>query len=708
MMPEAPALESRPRLLTFGPFGFDPQTRLLFRDGVELPLPPRVLGVLELLVSRPGEIVPRQELLDRVWKDAFVTDTSLAEAISFLRQALGDDPQAPRYVQTVHRRGYRFLPVLTTPAAPPPPPTRTAPDVVKPSIVRELAPWSIAAVCTAIAATALWYALHRPVEDAPPVVRFELRPAAGTSFDRRAPAIAIAPDGRTAAWSGCDAANAACVLWVRPLDRLEPVALRGTDGATAPFFSPDGRWIGFFADGKLKKITAAGGAPTTLADAPAPGGASWNADGRIVFSGRFAGGLASVPDQGGEVRTLTQPHRDRGELRHAWPSWLPDGRAILFTIATSPVADALGQLAVLPQPSAAPQPLRGGVARAVSAGRGYLLFSTPTDLQAQRFDDRSLALAGAPEGVLESLASAQGLAQASANDRALIAVNGVPREARFSWADDPSRAVAGLARLAQIALAPDGRRAAGVIADATGSDIWIADLDRGTTTRLTYGGTNALPVWTPDGRVLYASRSAGPFSVSVAQPGGAGPRLLLKDGSHVFPGSASTDGTLATINALDDGRLAIGLTPRDGGKPVTLNDGPFDQAMPAFAPGGGWLAFTSDEGGRWQVSARRLSDGRRVAVSTEGGERPSWSADGRWIYFHDGRRVRRASFEATTGAVGAPEVVFDRPHARAVAVTPAGRVLVEETPAGPDVAIVVLQWLREVRQKLVPPVTAPR
>ena len=116
MMPEAPALERRSRLVSFGPFAFDAQNRLLSRDGTEIPLPPRVLGVLELLLDRPGEVVSRQDLLDSVWKDAFVTDTSLAEAVSFLRQALGDDPQAPRYVQTVHRRGYRFLPPVRQPA----------------------------------------------------------------------------------------------------------------------------------------------------------------------------------------------------------------------------------------------------------------------------------------------------------------------------------------------------------------------------------------------------------------------------------------------------------------------------------------------------------------------------------------------------------------------------------------------------------------
>ncbi|HEY7056852.1 MAG TPA: winged helix-turn-helix domain-containing protein, partial [Vicinamibacterales bacterium] len=252
MVPEASAVGSRPRSVSFGPFTFDVQNRLLSRSGTEIPLPPRVLGVLELLLSRPGEIVSRQELLDRVWRDAFVTDTSLAEAVSFLRQALGDDPQAPRYVQTVHRRGYRFLPPLTKPgladevnAAPP-----SAVEPIRPSIARDLAPWSITAACVVLAVTALWQTVRRPAPEAPPVARFQIQPADGTFFDRRAPALAISRDGRMLAWSGCDHTPRSCELYIRSLDQLAAVRLKGTEGAVAPFFSPDGRWIGFFADGR--------------------------------------------------------------------------------------------------------------------------------------------------------------------------------------------------------------------------------------------------------------------------------------------------------------------------------------------------------------------------------------------------------------------------------------------------------------------------
>jgi DNA-binding winged helix-turn-helix (wHTH) protein len=154
--------------LAFGPFTFDPNSRLLRRGDEVVAVPPRVLAVLELLLERAGAVVPKQELIDSVWKDAFVTDTSLAEAISFLRQTLGDDPQNPTYIQTVHRRGYRFVaPVNPLPSTPPPDVPRIeepppAPALVSPSIARQLVPWSVATVCASAAITAIWLVARQP------------------------------------------------------------------------------------------------------------------------------------------------------------------------------------------------------------------------------------------------------------------------------------------------------------------------------------------------------------------------------------------------------------------------------------------------------------------------------------------------------------------------------------------------------------------
>ena len=281
-MPEAPAIDSRPRLVNFGRVLVRFPESAAVAGGYEIPLPPRVLGVLELLLERAGEVVPRQELLDQVWKDAFVTDTSLAEAVSFLapgarRRSAGPalradgsssrlpvSPTADATCRTGrhghHKRrpyrsrfGHRSLAIL--------------------------APWSITVACTILAFTALWQTVRRPAPEPPPVVRFRVQPTAGTVFDRRAPALALSRDGRTLAWSACSSSSGTCELYVRPIDRLEATRLRATEGALAPFFSPDGPWIGFFADGRLKKIATSGGSALTLANAPGtrrwPRGGRW-------------------------------------------------------------------------------------------------------------------------------------------------------------------------------------------------------------------------------------------------------------------------------------------------------------------------------------------------------------------------------------------------------------------------------------------------
>jgi DNA-binding winged helix-turn-helix (wHTH) protein len=218
--------------LAFGPFAFDRHSRLLSRDGAEVALPPRVLGVLEVLIARPGEIVARQDLLDGVWKDAFVTDTSLAEAISFLRQALGDDPQAPRYIQTVHRRGYRFLSPLTETRSLTPDGGDRASDrsltpdpdfsgaggarfisaTTTPSLRWQILPWSVAVFCGALALAAVWRTMRVPAAEPARIARFEIPASPGTTLDHSSPALAVSPDGRVIAWTACETMSASCAL----------------------------------------------------------------------------------------------------------------------------------------------------------------------------------------------------------------------------------------------------------------------------------------------------------------------------------------------------------------------------------------------------------------------------------------------------------------------------------------------------------------
>ena len=158
-------------------------------------------------------------------------------------------------------------------------------------------PWSIAFLCLGLALAAVWHDAARRPPDPPPVSRLELRATPGTTFDRAPQPIALSPDGRSLAWSACEIAAGRCAIYARAIDRLDAHPLAGTEGGHSPVFSPDGRWIAFFADGQLKKIASAGGAATAIAAAPDPGGAAWGTNGRIAFAASAAGGLSLVDDQ---------------------------------------------------------------------------------------------------------------------------------------------------------------------------------------------------------------------------------------------------------------------------------------------------------------------------------------------------------------------------------------------------------------------------
>jgi DNA-binding winged helix-turn-helix (wHTH) protein/Tol biopolymer transport system component len=692
--------------IRFGPFAFDPQSRLLWRDGVEIPLPPRVLGVLETLLERPGEVVARQALLDEVWKDAFVTDTSLAEAVSVLRQALGDDPQSPTFIQTVHRRGYRFVAPLDAeqrqigvkPESAAAQPSAAGATPLSGAFLA----WTIAIFATALAVSSIWNVARTTAIQPAPITRFDVRPAAGSWFDHRAPAFAVAPDGRSIAWAACEGTAGTCGLFVRPIDRLDAVRLAGTDGAQAPFFSHDGGWLAFFADGKLKKIAISGGSPVVLADAPVAGGGSWNDEGEIVFSGLPAGGLSVTSDQGGEVTAITTPRVEKGELRHAWPSWMPGNRAILFTIVGSPVPAAPGQIAVKNIGSTAWRTLRTGVSRAMPAGAGYLLVGGGGDLRALSYDERTLTSSGSSDAVLDALADADGVPQfAVAGGSALVALRSASARRTIEWSDTPGRPLANAARLSQLTLSPDGGRAAGVIADTTGSDVWTVDLTSGALTRVTFSGTNVSPVWTPTGKLVYATRTAdGPFAISSLRS--------IRSDQHLFPASVAPDERVTALETSRDGHISLAIAGPDG-TARTIVSGPFDVLSAAISPDGSSIAYATDETGRGEVYVRRLDGSTRTQISTAGGERPSWAADGRAVLFHEGERFVSIPIDSDGRPRGdSLDVILDRPDARVIGVAPNGRLLIERRPLPLDGAIVILQWLRELQQRSPLPVNAPR
>jgi eukaryotic-like serine/threonine-protein kinase len=716
-----------PAVLAFGPFAFDTRSRLLSRDGLEVPLPPRVLGVLERLLQRAGDVVARQELIDTVWKDAFVTDTSLAEAVSVLRQVLGDDPQAPTYIQTLHRRGYRFVSAVT-------PRERAGPGAAGPvasdpgldtqvslSIGRELVPWSAAAICFVIAVVAVWQATRR-TEVPTPAPRFQVSPADGTSFDAAAPALAISPDGTHLAWSAC--ATTGCRLYLRAVDRLDVSPVPGTEDAHAPFFSPDGRWIGFFADGRLKKVSLGGGAPVTLADAPSMLGGAWLGN-DIVFGGGASGGLMRVSASGGEPRRLTRPRESDGEVRHAWPSLVPGQQVLLFTIATMPDDEAPGLLAALSLEAAGPgeatswRTLAEGIHTAHAAGGDAIVFARGSELHAVRFDPIRMAIAGAPRAVLPALGVSGGRAHyalsasgslvfASAPGSGDAASGAADRDLVWwspSGGDNPAAEIRGFR---SPALSPDGRRLAGVSPEGTGRDLWLADVQRGAATRVTHGGINASPVWSADGRTLYfAARTTGTYEIWSRDADATRPAAReWNPGRHAFPLAASPDGKLLAFVQASDGTGAdIWALPLLGGEPQArpLVQGPFDEGAGSFSPDSRLLAFQSSETGRWEIYVQRLADRRRVLVSTDGGERPIWNRDG--LYYQSKGRIVRATISDSGDnlVVGQILTIADLRGGRLRAISPDGRALVARTAdLSNSSAIVSIDWLRELGTMLGP------
>ncbi|MEO7134244.1 MAG: winged helix-turn-helix domain-containing protein, partial [Vicinamibacterales bacterium] len=285
-----------PESVAFGPFRFVPGDGL-WRDGCAVPLPPRAIGVLSTLLTTPGVVVSKQALMDAVWRDTFVTESSLLEAIGLLRDALGDDRKQPTYIQTVHRRGYRFIGELRT-VAPQAPLAPLAPDPLRPILVASAA-YVIATVCVTIVFALLG---QHPIERH--TSRFSISLRGDATIDPLRGSVAVSLDGSRVAYVATSTGRSQ--LFLRSVERDEAVALPGTEDASDPFFSPDGEWIGFFAHGSLQKVRAGGGTPIVIAAARAAAGASWTADNTIVFGVGSGGGLARVSASAG-VRSIGVP-----------------------------------------------------------------------------------------------------------------------------------------------------------------------------------------------------------------------------------------------------------------------------------------------------------------------------------------------------------------------------------------------------------------
>jgi Tol biopolymer transport system component len=529
---------------------------------------------------------------------------------------------------------------------------------------RAVLPWALALSMAALAA-ALGVFVARDRAEREATVRFELLPPAGAEFQMMSIAPGppvVSPDGRSLAFSAVRQGQT--LLYVRALDSAEPRALGGTDGAQYPFWSPDSRAIGFFAQSKLKRVDAAGGAPFTLCDAPDGKGASWSTQKLILFTREPNAPLQQVAESGGTPSPVTQLDAARKEDSHRHPRFLPDGRRFLY-LARVPGGSERGDNAVMAGSlDGGPHTLvlRSGTMAEYASGR--LFYLRERTLVSQPFDLRRLALTGEPAPVTNDVRviGTTGVGVFSASAGTLVyQVGQSPGVRKLVWRDRQGKALGTLAEpgryLFQVALSPRGDTAVASILDtSTGnSDLWTIDLARGVRSRFTFDPRNDLsPVWSPDGQsVVFASnRELHPGLYRKALGGAGEEELLLELPEIAHPTGISPDGRVLVFARQAGGNWDTWALPLDGARtPVPLLQTPHMEVAATFSPDGRYLAYTSVETGRPEVYVIPYpATGRRWQVSTHGGAYPRWRRDGREIVYQTQDGTLTAAAVSTTGA----------------------------------------------------------
>jgi eukaryotic-like serine/threonine-protein kinase len=510
----------------------------------------------------------------------------------------------------------------------------------------------LAAAAFFVAALALGYSAYfkRPPEQTR-AVRFTLSPPdkwslAGTgavTTGATAP-VKISPDGQQIAFVAISAEGKS-LLWVRSLDTLTAQSLAGTEGASAPFWSPDSRSLGFFAGGKLKKIDMSGGPPITLCDAPDNRGGTWNRDGVIVFAPTNTSALQKVSASGGMPTPATV--LGQGELGHIRPSFLPDGRHILYS-TIAPGRGLGGPIYLASLDSAERKLLFNATSANAVYTQGYLLFLRETTLIAQPFDARRLVLTGDAFPIAERIRTSvstqpYGYFSASENGALVYQTGAETANSQLLWFDRMGKQIGALgdpAAYRSAEFSPDGKRASVSILEEAGKgeDIWLYDVARGLRTRFTFGPANYFAVWSPDGsRIVFASRRKGSIDLYQKPSSGAGSEeVLLEDNLDKYPDSWSPDGRFVLFESLGSSRSSeLFVLPLTGDrKPFPLLPTQFGEADGRISPDGRWVAYRSNESGRNEIYVAPFpGPGGKWQISTAGGYSPRWRHDGSEIFY---------------------------------------------------------------------------
>jgi serine/threonine-protein kinase len=592
---------------------------------------------------------------------------------------------------------------------------------------RSVLPWCIAAVMAAGAIVVAWMGA-RPE---PPAHGSPTRLVVSVPQDQRlaiadATSLAVSPDGSRLVYAASSRPGSRPHLWLRRLDRFEAAPIPGSEGAVGPFFSPDGRWLGYFAEGKLFRISVEGGAPDEVCHVgQVVPGASWGLDDTIIYTNSPSSGLLRVPAAGGTPEPLTTPKFAEGEIGHGWPQLLPDGESVLFTIS-----DVKGtRIAALSLGTGEWRTLAKGMAGARYLPTGHLVYARLEGLAAVAFDPVRLETKGSPVVVLEDVYTIPalkgfGLAAFSVSDTGMLVYLPGGAEAgenRLVWVDRDGRtrpATSEAGGYEWPRLSPDGKKVAVDNRTADGEvAVWILDIERDARSRLTLDENNILPIWTPDGKqIVFGSNRGGSGVVNIfrkAADGSGKAHLLLEGENPRFPRSFTPDGMWLAFTEWNPDTMRdiwiLALSGEHEAAPV-LNTR-FDEHSPIFSPDGRWLAYVSDESGRDEVYLESHPRGHgRWLISAGGGKEPVWSADGRELFYRNADAMMVVSVR-TDGelSAGIPTVVFEKSLKSGIYdslsydVSADGQrfLMIERNlESAPTQLNVVLDWQEELRHKV--------
>ncbi|HKQ97438.1 MAG TPA: hypothetical protein VJV75_06155, partial [Candidatus Polarisedimenticolia bacterium] len=513
----------------------------------------------------------------------------------------------------------------------------------------------------------------------PKVIRAYLAPPENAAYQFVGAGLgvpALSPDGTRLAFVA-RRNDGIPMLFVRPLASIKALPLSGTEAASAPFWSPDGRSIGFFSGGRLRKIDAIGGPPLSLADAPAARGGTWSPEGVIVFSPDQSGPLLRVSASGGPATPVTKLDDSIGESTHRWPSFLPDGKHFLY-FARVVQRDEHNAAKIGSIDGAEGRSLVSTEANVQYAG-GYLLFGRETTLMAQAFDLGSLTLRGDPFPVANELQADFAFSQmtfAASEDGVLVYQTGETTSgSELTWFDRGGKPLGILGTRSLFfghSMSADAKTVIATLIDQRGvgaSDLWTIDVTRGVMSRFTFNpGADNWPVITPDGREVFFSalrkgkNRADLYRKSVA--GAKEDQIFVQSERDKYATQVTPDGKTVVFYTRGDPRTKadIWIAPIAGGEPRLILSSEYTESYGTVSPDMRWMAYESDESGRAEVYVCTFPvPTRKWQISSAGGEKPHWRGDTREIVFlsADGKLTSvPVTPSANDFVVGAPTTLF--------------------------------------------------